>query len=251
MAQRRMFSADIVASDAFLDMPTSSQLLYFQLGMFADDDGFVNPKKIMRMVGASNDDIKILITKRFLLAFETGVVVIKHWLIHNLIRHDRYKETMYVEEKKTLQIKDNKSYTELATNGIPNGNQMAPQVRLGKDRLGKDNNTETSSVEKKPTFTIIGAEVLKLFEGINPACKKMYSNKTQRSACDFLIETYGFERVKTIIEKTLPKTNGMDYFPRITTPLKLQDKWVDLEVAVKSYQSKKTAEVEKRGHVYI
>lgn len=91
-----MFSPDIVDSDAFLDMPTSSQLLYFHLGMRADDDGFVNPKKIMRMVGANGDDLKVLLTKRFLLPFESGVVVIKHWLIHNLIRKDRYKETMYV-----------------------------------------------------------------------------------------------------------------------------------------------------------
>ena len=102
MAQRRMFSPDIVDSDAFLDMPTSSQLLYFHLGMRADDDGFVNPNKIMRMVGANSDDLKVLLTKRFLLLFEGGVVVIKHWLIHNLIRADVYKENLYKKEKQTL-----------------------------------------------------------------------------------------------------------------------------------------------------
>lgn len=138
MAQRRMFSPAIVESDAFLDMPISTQALYFHLGMFADDDGFVNPKKIMRMLGVSDDDLKVLITKRFILPFETGVVVIKHWLIHNMIRKDRYKETMYLAEKNGLAIKDNGSYTELDTSRQPNGNQRVPQVRLGKVRLEKE-----------------------------------------------------------------------------------------------------------------
>lgn len=146
MSQRRMFSPDIVDSDAFLDMPQTSQLLYFHLAMRADDDGFVSPKKIMRLVGAGEDDLKVLLTKRFVLAFQSGVIVIKHWLIHNLIRKDRYKETRYLEEKNQLIVKENGSYTELATNGLPNGNQMAPQVRLGKVRLGKVNNTSKEVV---------------------------------------------------------------------------------------------------------
>ena len=182
MAQRRMFSADIVSSDAFLDMSTSTRELYFQLGMYADDDGFVNPKKIMRMVGASEDDLKVLLVKRFLLTFESGVVVIKHWLIHNLIRADRYKETMYLNEKRSLKINENKSYTELATIGKPNGNQMATQVRLGKVRIDKDSieedNTETSSEDI--------STLIKSFEILNPASKKFYGNKTQRSACKSL-----------------------------------------------------------------
>lgn len=237
MAQRRMFSADIVASDAFLDMSTSTRELYFQLGMYADDDGFVNPKKIMRMIGASNDDLKVLVAKRFLIPFESGVVVIKHWLIHNLIRGDRYKETMYLEEKKLLKIKDNKSYTELATTGIPNGNQMATQVRLGKDSIGKDSNAETSS-EDIPLL-------IKSFETLNPASKKFYGNKTQRSACRYLIDTYGLERVIEIVEKTLPKTNGLQFFPTITTPLQLQDKYIQLESAIRKYQSEKLQTKEK------
>ena len=135
MAQRRMFSPQIVGSDAFLDMPTSSRELYFQLGMYADDDGFVNPRRVMRMVSASDDDLKLLIAKRFLIVFETGVVVIKHWLVHNLIRSDRYKETMYIEEKNQLSVKENRAYTEL---GLPNDNQRVSQVRLGKDSIGKE-----------------------------------------------------------------------------------------------------------------
>lgn len=137
MAQRRMFSLDIVGSEEFLDMPTTSRELYFQLGMWADDDGFVQPKLIMRTIGANEDDLRVLIGKRFLLIFESGVVVIKHWLIHNLIRHDRYKPTRFQEEKKLLLVKENKAYTELDTKWQPTDNQMAPQDRLGKDRLGK------------------------------------------------------------------------------------------------------------------
>ena len=142
MAERRMFAKTIIDSDMFLDMPLSTQALYFHLSMRADDDGFINnPKKIQRMVGASDDDLKILVAKRFILPFESGVVVIKHWRIHNYIRTDRYKETVYQDEKAQLQLKENGAYTELAAPGIPDGNQevyqMETQVRLGKDRLGQ------------------------------------------------------------------------------------------------------------------
>ena len=141
MAERRMFAKTIIDSDAFLDMPHSSQLLYFHLSMRADDDGFINnPKKIQRMVGCGDDDLRILIAKNFIIPFESGVVVIKHWRIHNFIRTDRYKETVYQEEKAMLNTKDNKAYTLNYPLGIPNDNQMETQVRLGKDRLelGKD-----------------------------------------------------------------------------------------------------------------
>jgi hypothetical protein len=119
MAQKRMFTIKIVDSDAFLDMPLSTQCLYFHLNMRADDDGFVgNPKKIMRMIGASEDDFKILIAKKFILIFENNVVVIKHWWMHNTLSKDRYHETSYTDEKSLLKIKDNKSYT-LEGDGIP------------------------------------------------------------------------------------------------------------------------------------
>ena len=135
MAERRMFAKTIIDSDAFLDMPVTSQLLYFHLSMRADDDGFINkPKTIMRMCGCKDDDMRLLITKKFIIPFETGIVVIKHWKIHNYIRNDRYKETKYKEEKSTLILDENNSYT----TGIPSVNQMDTQVRLGKDRLSKD-----------------------------------------------------------------------------------------------------------------
>ena len=112
MAERRMFAKTIVDSDAFLDMPLSSQALYFHLAMRADDEGFINsPKKIQRITGASDDDMKVLIAKKFVIAFESGVVVIKHWKIHNYIRGDRLVETKYKEERALLEVKENGAYT--------------------------------------------------------------------------------------------------------------------------------------------
>lgn len=102
----------IVDSDAFLDMPLSTQCLYFHLNMRADDDGFIgNPKRIMKVIGASEDDLKILIAKRFLLLFEDGVIVIKHWRMHNTLSQNRYHETQYLDEKSMLRLKDNGSYS--------------------------------------------------------------------------------------------------------------------------------------------
>ena len=111
MAERRMFAKTIIDSDAFLDMPLSAQSLYFHLAMRADDDGFINnPKKIQRMVGASDDDCKLLIAKRFIITFESGVIVIKHWRMHNYIRGDRKKATVYPKEMSQLYEKENGSY---------------------------------------------------------------------------------------------------------------------------------------------
>ena len=138
MAERRMFAKTIIDSDAFLDMPMSTQALYFHLSMRADDDGFINnPKRIQRMIGASDDDLKLLIAKSFIIVFESGVVVIKHWKIHNYIQTDRYKPTVYAEEKSLLDVKKNKAYT-LNNECIQNVYISDTQVRLGKVRLGKD-----------------------------------------------------------------------------------------------------------------
>ncbi|MGN0695059.1 MAG: DNA replication protein [Lentihominibacter sp.] len=145
MAERRMFAKTIIDSDAFLDMPLSTQSLYFHLSMRADDDGFVNnPKKIQRMIGCGDDDLKLLIAKSFLIPFDSGIVVIKHWKIHNYIQKDRYKPTVYHEEAEQLGIKDNKTYTldnsgkkQLDTECIQDVSKLETQVRLGKDSLGE------------------------------------------------------------------------------------------------------------------
>lgn len=147
MANRRMFSKDIVGSDAFLDMPATSQLLYFHLGMEADDDGFVSsPSRISRTIGANDDDIKVLLGKRFIIAFPSGIIVIKHWKINNSIQVDRYHETQYLEEKKALITKENKSYTEC----IQDVSKMDSQSSLGKSSLGKSRQVDMS--EKSDAF---------------------------------------------------------------------------------------------------
>ena len=139
MAERRMFAKTIIDSDAFLDMPLSAQALYFHLSMRADDDGFINnPKKIQRMICAPDDDLKLLVAKGFVIPFDSGIVVIKHWRIHNYIQKDRYKETNYIEEKQQLILKKNGAYSKPDTACIQNVSSLETQVRLGKDRLGKD-----------------------------------------------------------------------------------------------------------------
>lgn len=136
MAERRMISKKIVCNDdRFIEMPLSAQALYFHLLIRADDEGFVgNPKSIIRTINASEDDFKILIAKRYVLAFDSGVIVIKHWKIHNYIQKDRFTETSYVEEKQTLGLDEKGSYVEC----IQNGYNLDTQDRLGKYSIGKE-----------------------------------------------------------------------------------------------------------------
>ena len=120
MAQKRMFNRKITETDDFLDMPHTSQLLYFHLNMGADDEGFVdNAKMIMRMIGATDDSLKILIAKQFLIPFESGILVIKDWKIHNYIASDRFTKTVYSEEKSALTVGENKEYTKCIQNVSP------------------------------------------------------------------------------------------------------------------------------------
>ena len=163
MAQRRMFAQTIIGSDAFLDMPLSTQALYFHLSMRADDEGFLNnAKTIIRLVGAKEDDLSVLIAKRFIIPFETGIVVIKHWKIHNYIQKDRLKPTVYDEEKALLTTTKNKGYSlvghDLDTKRIQDGYKVDTQDSIGKVRLGKvklgeisvGNKKATPAIDKKP-----------------------------------------------------------------------------------------------------
>ena len=144
MAERRMFAKSIVTSDAFLDLPATARCLYFALGMEADDDGFVgSPKSIMRQVGSSLDDMNILLARGFILVFESGVVCITHWRVHNYIRNDRYKKTRFSIEKQNLKLGSANEYLLSIENptpaplGIPKVDKMDTQDRLGKVRLSK------------------------------------------------------------------------------------------------------------------
>lgn len=164
MAQRRMFSLKVVDTDAFMDMPLSAQALYFHLGMRADDDGFVsNARRVQKLVGAADDDLKILLMKRFVLTFDSGVIVIKHWRLNNYVKGDRYTPTLYQEEKGTLYVKGNGVYTDhplpppkvaepnrlppaspaempgqaTDTECLQNGSILETQVRVGQGSVGE------------------------------------------------------------------------------------------------------------------
>lgn len=139
MAERRMFSKRFVNRDAFLEMELSAQALYFHLSLEADDDGFVgSPKGIMRKIGASADDLKALQDGRFIIMFESGVLVISHWKLHNQIKQDRYHSTEYQTELKMLSIDDNKTYHEgMEPEWNQHGTNMEPQSMLDHVRKEK------------------------------------------------------------------------------------------------------------------
>lgn len=167
MAERRMFSKAIVESDVFLEMPLSAQALYFHLAMNADDEGFVgNPKRTIRMLGASEDDFKLLIVKRFLLTWESGIVVIKHWKINNYIQSDRFRPTTYIEERATLGIDEKKAYTErksaLDTQCIQPVSKLDTQYSIGENSIGKLSIGEGKSAHarEEPTPDTASAEDL-------------------------------------------------------------------------------------------
>lgn len=142
MSERRMFSRRIVKSDYYMDLPVSSRDLYFQLCMDADDDGFVSsPRMTMKVCGSVQADLAILASKRFIIVFDSGVVLIKHWLVHNELKRDRYRPTTHQDEKGVVRIKENRVYSldegVLLTEWRQVGNTLLPQDRIGKDRIGK------------------------------------------------------------------------------------------------------------------
>ena len=151
MANKRMFSLDVIDTDKFMDMPLSAQALYFHLGLRADDDGFVaSPRKIMKIVDCKQDDLKVLIAKGFVIPFETGIIVIRHWKVHNRIQSDRYKPTKYVSERSRLEVVNN--VYKLDTESVQDVLGMETQVRLGKDSIDKISiNTISSESEAAPS----------------------------------------------------------------------------------------------------
>ena len=149
MAERRMISKRITDTDAFLEMPLSSQCLYFHLIQNADDDGFVgSPNTIARKIGSNKNDLDLLIIKRFIIPFDSGVIVIKHWKIHNYIQNDRYTPTTYVDEKKQLIIKENKSYT---VENESSGYSLDTQYSIDKDSIDKDSINTICAVPEADT----------------------------------------------------------------------------------------------------
>lgn len=219
MAQRRMFSPDIVCSDAFLDMPTSSQALYYSLGMYADDDGFVNPRKIMRMLGVAEDDLKILIGKRFVLPFASGVIVIKHWKINNLVRKDWYRPTQYLEERALLLVKENGAYTD-DLEGYPelvNESLTVRPRRLGKVSIDK------TVVANAPTAPL--EEVILKDEDAPEKPARVPKDEKALSLCEWSADRRGFAFTSTAAQLGAigrAKKAGI-------SPTRLKERWAELE----------------------
>ena len=218
-----MFSLKIIDTDDFLNMPLSSRLLYYDLSMRADDDGFVSsPQKIMKIIGATPDDFKLLCVKQYIFPFESGICVIKDWKIHNYIQSDRYQETLYKDEKKRLNVEENGMYTKC----IQNVSKMDTQVRA---RLGKDNNSCSSRDEHDCVFFKNFWEVYPRKQGKAQAKKRW--------------QALGLDKIESSIladigsRLALPQPNGwlgveMRYIPLPATYLNAK-RWEDVFLADK------------------
>lgn len=228
MALRRMFSKSITNSSQFLMMPQSSQNLYFHLGMNADDDGFCEHFALMRMTDSKPDDLKILQVKGFVSVFDDKVLVISDWKENNYLRSDRYTPSKYLEIYKEELHR--------LSSGIPTVDNVATQVRLGKDRKGKIRLGQAINNEPKVSLDPKVSELIKLFEAVNPAASKWYGNPTQRKACDRLLKKHSLDQLTRVVH-LLPKTNEARFAPTITTPLQLEDKLAQLVAYIKKEQS--------------
>ena len=203
MEERRMFEKTIIDSDAFLDMPLSTQALYFHLSMRADDEGFINnPKKIQRMTGCSDDDLKILCAKNFIIPFESGIVVVKHWRIHNYIQKDRFKETVYKEERNLLTVKKNGAYT-LDTECIQDGYSLETQDSIGKDSIGKDNNITSGYAQQRTEIvTYLNTKTGKHFKADSAANVRFINSR--------LKEGYTVDDFKKVIDNKTAEWKGTE-----------------------------------------
>ena len=219
MAERRMMAKSVIDTDAFLDMPASTQSLYFHMLLRADDDGFIaSPKGILRIIGASDDDLKLLLAKQYLFRFESGVVVIKDWKIHNYIKSDRYKPSMH-PERELLTITANKEYTlinsdenEMEPKYIQSGTKMEPEciqngtigkVRLGKVRLGKNN-----TLSSKHDFA---DEIIQYLNMRTGAKYKSSTSKTKQLINARVNEGFTLDDFKTVIDKKCVEWSGTEF----------------------------------------
>ena len=235
MAEKRMFSIKLIDTDLFLELPISSQNLYFHLGMRADDDGFVDkPKTIMKVVGAKEDDLKILIMKRFIIPFDNGLIVIRHWRLNNYLRSDRYNETKYLEEKSMLSIKENGEYELKNDVGIPSGLPNTINLNLN------TNNSLDNTINLVENKEINNKETKELK---NP--KKKYG-KYQRillSNDEFekLCEEFGKEYIEMVIERIdeyVEENNNKNKYKNFNLVIRkaIRDNWSCLKGIEKEVQ---------------
>jgi hypothetical protein len=222
MAKRRMFSMDVIDTDYFLEMPMSSQLLYFHLALRADDDGFISsPKRILRLTGASDDDLKLLLSKEFVIPFESGICVIKHWKIHNYIRSDRYNETIYQDEK-ALLLEENNVYKIKDKSGIPDDipsdipNVSTGKVRLGKVRLGKDRREEEAP-------TINYQQIIDLYHNYCSSLPKVVKlSEKRKKYIHALLQSFSVDEV----EGAFKKAGGSDFLTGVEGGWRADFEWL-------------------------
>jgi hypothetical protein len=213
MAEKRMFSVKIIDSDAFLEMPLSTQALYFHLSMRADDDGFLNnAKKIMRNISATQNDYDLLLMKRFIISFPDGICVIKHWRINNYLRKDRYTETLYSEELAMLDVKENGTYSLKEESGIPNDNQedtnLLPINNQGVPVGSIEKNRVEKSREEKNTVsndTVRSTDVQRIIDAWNslPGLNRITKLVSGSQRYDWLkvrIRDFGIDEVLKAID---------------------------------------------------
>ena len=212
MAERRMFAKTIVLSDAFLDMPLGARCLYMTMGMLADDDGFVNaPRSIMRQCGASDDDMKVLISKKFVIPFKSGVIVIKHWRINNYLQKDRLTPTKYQEELATLSLDDNGAYTKpciheealpCIQDSVYTGKYSIDKDSIDKDSIGKDSIGKDLTVSNE---TVCCTEVQQVIDAWNSLglqrITKIVDGTNRGQWLRKRLHDYGLDEVLRAIEK--------------------------------------------------
>ena len=216
MAERRMFAKSIVLSDVFLDMPLSARCLYFTLGMLADDEGFIgSPKAIMRQCGASQDDMAILLQKRYVLAFDNGVIVIKHWKMNNYLQKDRIKPTTYLEELSTLMLDDKGAYTEKATKN-PDFDNAYTECIQDVYKMDTQSSIDKSSIDKS-NKNIYGDSVEENFEKLWSLYPRKHGKGSVSKKSKKEIFKIGYEKMEKCIElfKADMKQNETDmkYYP--------------------------------------
>lgn len=214
MANKRMFTMKIVDSDAFLDMPLSSQCLYFHLNMRADDDGFIdNHKRIMKVVGASQDDLKLLIAKRFVLAFDNGVIVIKHWRMHNTLSQNRYHQTQYLDEKSMLKLKENGSYSFEIGVDIDDGKLIEMSKRQSRRAIDEHETDADLGLDKDKELDKDSDLISNIVEYLNLVLGTNYrptTKKTRDCIKARLNEKFTVDDFKTVIDKKAKEWKGTD-----------------------------------------
>lgn len=223
MAQKRMFDKAIIDTDRFMDLAMSAKALYFLLGMEADDEGFVSYKKVMRVHGGNEDDIKVLVAKKFLISFHTGVVVITDWNKNNWLDSRRSRETEYKKEKKMLILTPSKEYE------LSNGLESIEESSIEEKSIYLGPAPEAQDVSKTKDENKSIAKVIDLFKIVNENYKSFFGHKTQRKAVKELLEKHSEEEIEKYIYLAKFSTNNQ-YFSHFISPYELQIKWSKIDL---------------------